>query len=361
MRASAATLVVVLVAFSCGTPSVTLDAGAAPDAGRSDAGGTFDAGSPDAATADAGFDAGSDAGLDAGPPTPGDAGADAGADAGRDAGAVPDGGTYRNSLSVCWTNAACTRVLAVAHGGAWDAISTPYDSNAALAAAYAGGLDGVKIDVRVTADNVPVIAHSSPITIYESLDCYNKTIETMTAAQVVQCHRLPSSTETFQRLDDVLAWLKGKMVVQLTVKRPFDYARTIAAVHAANAEDYAFLEISTSELQTLIPTLAGSQTVYYLINVASNLAEVDTLLNTIQNPRAFMFEFDPTVQVGALVTTRLHSAGVRAFTYTAAAAPTVAELKALYDQGYDVVSSQGAANNVQARKQVNLSRGVSPP
>src|SRR5215467_4575102 len=69
-----------------------------------------------------------------------------GSDAAQDAPSGDGGGTYRTSLGVCWTDATCVRVLALAHGGAWDATTKPYDSNAALAAAYADGDDGVKID-----------------------------------------------------------------------------------------------------------------------------------------------------------------------------------------------------------------------
>jgi len=243
----------------------------------------------------------------------------------------------------------------------WALAGPPYISNAAIVAAYDGGLDGVKIDVRVTQDNIPVLAHSSPIEDFESPDCRGRLIEEMTAAEVTACHRFPSMTETFQRLDDVLEYLRGKMVAQLTVKRSSDYARTIEELHVLGAEDYAFLEISTSELQDQIPTIPGADSVYYLINVRSNLSEVDTLLDTINNPRAFMYEFDPTVDVSMLTATRLHPAGVRSFTYTNAWAPTEPELQALYEGGYDVVSSQVAATGMAARQAVNQSRGVAPP
>jgi len=270
------------------------------------------------------------------------------------------GGTYRTSLAVCWTDATCPRVLAVAHGGAWDAATTPYDSNAALAAAYADGDDGVKIDVRVTKDNVPVIAHSSPIQIYESLDCANQKIEDMTATQVTACHRFPSSTETFQRLDDVLGYLHGKMVVQLCVKLTTDFARTIAEVHALHAEDYAFIEINAGDFETLGATLPGGDSVWFLVNVASTLAEIDTLL-ALHNPRAFMYEIDPGVDIGTIVPDKLHPAGVRSFIYDSAAAPTTAQLQAHYAAGFDVVSSQSGPNGVQARSAVNAAHGITPP
>jgi hypothetical protein len=269
--------------------------------------------------------------------------------------------TYRNSLGVCWTDASCARVMALAHGGAWDTGMKPYDSNAALAAAFADGDDGVKIDVRVSSDDIPVIAHSSPIEIFESLDCYNQKIESMTAAQVTACHRFPSSTEKFQRLDEVLGYLRGKMVVQLCVKNPDDYARTIAEIHAQSAEDFAFIEVDNPQrFETVIPTLPGADTVYYLINVASALGDIDGLL-AANNPRGFMYEIDPGVALGTIITDKLHPAGVRAFIYDNAAAPTVGQLQQHYLDGFDVVSSQSGPNGVQARTMINTARGVSPP
>lgn len=270
-------------------------------------------------------------------------------------------GSYRDSLSICWTDARCQRVMAVGHGGAWSALTVPYNSNAALAAAYAAGMDGVKIDVRVTRDNVPVISHSSPIKLYESLDCANKKIEAMTAAEVTRCHRFPSSTETFQRLDDVLEYLRGKMTVELTVKRSADYERTIAEVLARHAEDFAYLEISTSELRDQIPKISGGDKVYYLINIEDRLGEIDELLDKIKNPRAFMVEIDPGVAIGSLVATRLHPAGVRAFIYDANGLLSPAQVKGYYNQGFDVVSSNVAKNTVTARQQINTGRGVTPP
>ena len=275
-----------------------------------------------------------------------------------------DGGTYRNSLSICWTDATCQRVMSVAHGGAWEPLSLtlPYLSNAAIVKAYDLGIDGVKIDVRVTSDNVPVLAHSSPIEPYESVLCSGWKIEEKTAAEVTGCVRAPSFTEHFQRLDEVLTYLRGKMVTQLCVKRSVDYQRTIQEIHALGAEDFAFIELgSAAELQTIIPTLTGADTVWYLVNVADRVAEVDTLIDVIQNPRAFMYEFDPTIDVSSLTPNRLHPAGVRSFTYDSAATLSVAKTQQYFEGGYDVVSSQSAANNVQARKNVNTARGISPP
>ncbi|MFH2006078.1 MAG: glycerophosphodiester phosphodiesterase family protein [bacterium] len=277
---------------------------------------------------------------------------------------LPDGGTYRNSLSVCWTDVTCQRAMSIGHGGAWSIGSIAYNSNAAISNAYAIGMEGVKIDVRVSSDDIPVVSHSSPIEIYESWDCglLSLRIEEETAARITQCHRETSTTERFQRLDDVLNYLRGKMVVQLCVKRSEDYQRTIDEIHALGAEDFAFIELgSAAELQTIIPTLLGADTVWYLVNVASNVADVDTLIDVIQNPRAFMYEFDPGVDVSTLTPNRLHPAGVRSFTYDSAIPISVQTIQGYFEQGYDVVSAQDGPNNVQARITVNTARSITPP
>ena len=94
--------------------------------------------------------------------------------------------------------------------------------------------------------------------------------------------------------------------------------------------------------------------------MASTVSEIDTLL-TLNHPRAFMYEFDPTVDVRTLTSTRLHPAGVRTFTYDRSATLSQAQIKTYFDTGFDVVSTQLATNAVNARKQVNTERGVTPP
>ncbi|MBI5481209.1 MAG: hypothetical protein HY906_20290, partial [Deltaproteobacteria bacterium] len=344
-----------LVVGACGgsTPSQGSDSGAGQDAAPGDSASPGDG--PVATDGPAQSDA----------PATGDGPAATDGPVQNDTGTiVPDGGTYRSSLGVCWTDPACNRAMSIGHGGAWDAVNAPYDSNAAIINAFNIGMEGVKIDVRVTSDNVPVIAHSSPIQIYESVLCgiQGLVIEDSTAAQVTACLRAPSLTEHFQRLDEVLNYIRGKMVVQLCVKRSVDYQRTIQEIHALGAEDFAFIELgSAAELQTIIPTLTGADTVWYLVNVGSNVADVDTLIDVIHNPRAFMFEFDPTVNVSSLTPNRLHPAGIRSFTYDSATPISVATIQGYFEHGYDVVSSQNGPNTVQARINVNTARGISPP
>jgi len=182
----------------------------------------------------------------------------------------------------------------------------------------------------------------------------------MTAAQVTACHRFPSSTETFQRLDDVLNYLHGKMTVQLCVKLASDFQRTIDEVRALHAEDFAYLEINAGDVPSVVGPLTGSTSVWWLVNVASDLTQIDPLL-AMHQPKLFMIEIDPGVDIATLPATTLHPAGVRAFIYDNAASPTVAQLKGHYDAGFDVVSSQSGPNGVAARTAVNTARGISPP
>ena len=73
------------------------------------------------------------------------------------------GGSYKTTLAVCWRDPQCHRALVIAHGGDWDTINRPFLSRPAFDQAVADGADGIEADVRVTLDQVPVIAHSLAI------------------------------------------------------------------------------------------------------------------------------------------------------------------------------------------------------
>jgi glycerophosphoryl diester phosphodiesterase len=289
----------------------------------------------------------------------------------KDGGLVPkdgaaDSATHRTSLGVCWTDATCRRALLVSHGGDWT-LTVPYGSHTAFQAAYDNGADAIKCDLRLTKDGVAVAAHSSPIQIYESLDCVGQRIEDMTAAQATACHLLPSQ-DTIQRIDDVLAWARGKIIIMLTVKLPGDLAGGIATALAAGAQDYVFFETNPTDFQKTIPAATGWDQLHYLVNIGAT-SDIDLMLDTVHDPRAFMYEMTPSYpnataqQVTDLINTRLHPAGVRAFAATAAnpLSATVQNHLDLFNQGFDVVMSYNLANGVTARVQVNQARGISPP
>ena len=107
--------------------------------------------------------------------------------------------------------------------------------------------------------------------------------------------------------------------------------------------------------------IPGSNQIYWLVNVGSTVSDIDVLLGTVKNPHAFMVEMDPSAQTSALVSSKLHPANVRAFTYDKSGTASVGELTALFDQGFDVVSANATTNNEAARVAVNNARSVSPP
>ncbi len=71
-------------------------------------------------------------------------------------------------------------------GGAWNE-QWPYDSFPAFQNAFNLGTDAVKGDFRVSKDNIGMVTHSSPIEIYESIDCAGKKIEKMLAVEIEKC------------------------------------------------------------------------------------------------------------------------------------------------------------------------------
>jgi hypothetical protein len=321
-------------------------------------------------------DAGS--GNDAGTGTP-DGGGTSGADAGSptDAGGVDaggawdagtgDAGSWRTDINDCWTDVSCQRALLVSHGGDWDVTLTPpvpYESFTAFQRAYDGGADAVKMDLRMTLDHVAVAVHSSPLAAYESLDCAGKYIEQMTAAQVTQCHIFPSQ-ETFQRVDTLLNWARGKVLVMLTVKLSTDLGGGIATALANQGQEFVSFETNPTDFQDTIPDAGGWDQFHYLVNIA-DLSDIPTML-ALHDLRAFAYEMTPTyvdagtAEVSALIANVIHPAGVKSFAATSTTLPTVQNHLDLFNEGFDIVMTYGLANGVTARVQVDEARGITPP
>ncbi|MGZ3427208.1 MAG: glycerophosphodiester phosphodiesterase family protein [Polyangia bacterium] len=273
---------------------------------------------------------------------------------------------FNNSLGVCWTDASCTRAMIVSHGGDWD-VKAPYDSHTALVRAVQRGADGIKADLRVTADNVAVITHSSPFQIYESTDCNGQYVEQMTAAQVTACHMLGSKTETFQRVDSLLRWAHGRTVVMLDVKVPTDLPRAIETAIENDAQDDLFLEVHVEDYLQYVVGAPGWEQIHYLVWLSNGPSDADALLAAGHRAQAFMYEMDPTyptydaTMMKTFITDKLHPAGVRAFSSSDKDNPTVENHQALFDEGLDVVMTYNLTNALQVRQAVNAARGVSPP
>jgi glycerophosphoryl diester phosphodiesterase family protein len=279
---------------------------------------------------------------------------------------APSSPSYYNSLATCWTDAACPRAMVVSHGGDWDLNrKMPYDSRAAFVRAVQRGADAVKGDLRVTADNVAVITHSSPFLLYESTDCVGKYVEQMTAAAVTACHMIGTS-EHFQRVDSLLRWAHGRTVVMLDVKVPSDLPRAITVGIENNAEDDLFLEVHSNDFLNIVVGAPGWEQIHYLVWLDSP-ADAQRLIAAQHRAQAFMYEMDPTypnydaAAMNAFITGTLHPAGVRAFSSSDKNDPTVANHQALFDEGFDVVMTYDLTNALMVRQAVNTMRGVSPP
>ena len=271
---------------------------------------------------------------------------------------------WRTSLRVCWTDVTCNRALVVSHGGDWG-LDYPYDSMPAFNRAYEKGADVVKGDFRVSSDNVGVITHSSPIEIYESVDCWGKYIEKMTVAQITSCHMLLTNY-TFASLPELLSWSEDKVIVMLCVKRAEDIARAISSLIELNATDRVFLEIKVPDLLANVPSSPGFEQVYYLAE-AGAIGDITNLLNSSEAliNRSFTVEFDSYSKwkenVTDIIFNTLHPHGIRSLATTSEFLPSVAEHEAIFNLGFDVVYTYDLDNAIIARTAIDQQRGISPP
>ncbi len=271
--------------------------------------------------------------------------------------------TWRDSLKICWTDLSCKRAFVISHGGDWSINDFPYDSPGAFHRAADKGADGIKTDVHVTKDNVAVVAHSSPIETWESTECAGKLIQEMTADEVTACHLFPSTTETYQRLDTVLEWARGKVIIMLTVKESVDFPMAIQTVTEHNALDYVFLEIGIADLQEAVTPATNWQQAWYNVQTDSP-ADVDTVIG-LKNPHTAFIEVDVKYQeaqnatMADLLSKKIHPTGIRGFVSTINL-PLATDHQALWDAGFDVIMTYNLDNALVARKAVNAARGITP-
>ena len=272
--------------------------------------------------------------------------------------------THLDSLDVCWSDVGCPRAFVISHGGEWDG-DNPYDSKGAFERAWTMGADGIKTDLLVTKDNVAVVAHSSPIEPWESDECKGRKIEEMTADEVTACVLFPSEAATYQRVDDVLEWARGKLTIMLTVKDSSAFARAISTVLEHDAADFVYIETRMDNLENAVIQSPDWEKLRYNAEIGS-LAELDALEKAVALPRVLFCEFAPpeaTTDLAPMtdaIAKRLHPLGIRSFT-SSIKMNSVEQHAALYDAGIDVIMSYVLANGVEARIAANTARGVKPP
>lgn len=137
-------------------------------------------------------------------------------------GCVPDlyPPTENTDLSVCVRDPDCTSKLAVGHRGTGSlGLWAPENTPAAFTLAWQMGADSIEIDVRDTADGVPVILHDDTVdrTTNGSGRVDQMTLEEVLALRVpsinpaVPEQRVPTFRQT-------LALLRGKTLVDVDIK-----------------------------------------------------------------------------------------------------------------------------------------------
>jgi len=187
----------------------------------------------------------------------------------------------------------------------------------------------------------------------------------MTAAEVTQCHLAPSFTERFQRLDDVLDWANGKLIMELDVKLTADLGPSIATILNRNAQSRTTILVGTGEITDAIANLPGWQSVYYIADIGDPSA-IASMLALAASHNIFLLEIDRTysgyteAQVTDLLVNTVNPGGLKGFSASDIYLATVQNHKDVYHQGFDVVLSYNVPNGVQAAAAINAERGYPP-
>jgi glycerophosphoryl diester phosphodiesterase len=258
----------------------------------------------------------------------------------------------------------------VSHGGDWS-VQKPYDSLGAFVQAFEDGTDCVKGDLRFSSDKVGMVMHSSPVELYESVECVGIKVEDTPAAKLEKCPMISKalSNETFISASTLLAYTQNRTITMFCVKRDQDIPAAVSMLLEHGAADRAWLEIGLGPFMSMVPQVLNWEQVYYLIEINSP-ADIATIVNNttvMQRERAFTVEFNG-YQKGAWAHVNLtqsiaslHAAGVRTLVATSLEAPSEKAQEELFEVGFDVVYTYGTKQAVLARTTVDKARGVTPP
>ena len=124
--------------------------------------------------------------------------------------------------------------LVIAHRGA--SAEKPENSLAAFRRALALKVDGIELDVQVTADGVPVVFHDAHLRRLTGRPgrVTNHTWRNLKKLRV-------AGTEPIPRLADVLSLVRGRALVQIELKRGATVIPVVRAIRRARAERWVIL------------------------------------------------------------------------------------------------------------------------
>ena len=124
--------------------------------------------------------------------------------------------------------------LVIAHRGA--SAEKPENTLAAFRRALALKVDGIELDVQVTADGVPVVFHDSSL---RRLTGQSGRLSKQTWRELKKLQ--VAGTEPIPRLSDVLTLVRGRALVQIELKRGVPVSRVVRIIRRARAERWVIL------------------------------------------------------------------------------------------------------------------------
>jgi len=139
--------------------------------------------------------------------------------------------------------------LIIAHRGA--SAEKPENTLAAFRRALALQVDGIELDVQVTADGVPVVFHDTSLRRLTG-QAGRVTRQTWRELQELSV----AGTEPIPRLADVLALVRGRAVVQIELKRGAVVVPVVRAIRQAEAAQWVILSSFEAPLVRAAQTLA---------------------------------------------------------------------------------------------------------
>jgi glycerophosphoryl diester phosphodiesterase len=270
------------------------------------------------------------------------------------------------TLSSWLAQPAGRKPLIVAHEGA-STLRVPSNSLASFQRAAALGADVMELDVRFSADGVPIVIHDEEVPFFRSPGCTGMIVAHTAAADLARCSLFPSLSQKILSLDELVRWARGRTMLEIDLKDMEAIGPLADRLRRLDSLSFCYLSLTAWQAGQNRDVLERFPGLRLSLRIRA-VKQIEDVLTAPRLPQVFMVEIDgPSLdrkftsdELRGWIA-RLHAAGLNVMASGDKVLASTRSHLQLLRQGYDAVLSYDVPNGVEAARRFEMARAALPP
>ncbi|HVN32490.1 MAG TPA: glycerophosphodiester phosphodiesterase family protein [Thermoanaerobaculaceae bacterium] len=246
------------------------------------------------------------------------------------------------------------RPLIVAHEGA-PSLRIPSNSLASFQRAAALGAEVMELDVRFSADGVPIVIHDEKIPFFQAPGCAGTIVSRTAAADLTRCSLFPSLSQKILPLDELVRWARGRTILEIDLKELDAIGPLADRLHRLDALSFCYISLTAWHAAQHRAVLDRRPDLRLSLRLRT-VRQLEAVVAGDRPAQVFMVEIDgsldrpvtPDELEGWIA--RIHSAGLKVMASGDKVLASTRSHLQLLSQGYDAVLSYDVPNGVEAAR-----------